>query len=260
MKELIIDWCDFDYDKCAEDIGSCFLEGSNLLKLTLCSVESKRLHQIANLTQLESLNISSNDESVDDEVLTAIAANCKLLKIVNISGKKYPFILKDSVYFSKWYSIDDIFFLFFFSGCYKVTNAGLSQIVSLPELKSLDIAYLWNITDEVLSCIPKLISLDCSYCSRISDKGLIRLIESSEVLEFLNVVNCECITNELLEAAVSATKLRKNNVVLKIYVIEFNFYRNRESRINFDKPMINASPFLKILVSAINIYKYSLNI
>lgn len=66
-----------------EDIGSCS-ENLNFLTLALCPFYSNCLQKIANLKNLEYLDLSSNI-SVDDEVLAVIGTHCRILKKVDIS-------------------------------------------------------------------------------------------------------------------------------------------------------------------------------
>ncbi|XP_011500466.1 PREDICTED: F-box/LRR-repeat protein 13-like [Ceratosolen solmsi marchali] len=210
LKVLVMDhfhdsYSFFNNNNTMDNIGSCS-EKLRILTLSSCPLYTTSLDKIANLTSLECLDLSCND-SVDDDVLIMIGANCKLLKTVDLSD------------------------------CNAVTNMGLSHIVSLPLLKSLLIEYLNNISDEVFTRMPNLIHMDCSYCSNVRNTGLATLIELSENIEYLNLSNCKNISNELLEAAVISTKKRKNNTVLKMYL--------GQTDIDISK-VRNTSPYLKL--------------
>lgn len=106
----------------------------------------------------------------------------------------------------------------------------------LPELENLCIVDLKLVTDEVFFCIPNLTHLNCAGCTNVGDAGLIRLIQSSEMLADLNVPSCK-VTNELIKAAIVATKKRQNNVVLLILT--------RDSGIDLNS-IENTSPFLRL--------------
>ncbi|XP_031779079.1 uncharacterized protein LOC116416137 [Nasonia vitripennis] len=190
-----------------EDISSCY---KSLKYLTLAYGYTESLHQIAKLINLRTLDLSN--EPVDEELLVSIGANCKLLKV-------------------------DI------SDCSRVTNTGLASIVSLPDLESLCIQHLINIDDQVFCAMSTLRQLDCNYCTNMRDAGLIKLIERSENLEHLFLENCDYISKELLEAAVKATKKRKNQVMLKLHLRDKNIRRLKASVI---------SPFLPIFETIID--------
>lgn len=121
-----------------------------------------------------------------------------------------------------------------------VTNAGLMEILSLPNLESLCMVFLENITDDVFDHVPNLIHLNCAGCNNVGDAGLIRLIQSSVRLESLHIVGCRNVTNKLVNAAIHATAKRVDNVILEI--------RMEGSGIDLKK-VKNTSPFLRVLVS-----------
>jgi ABC-type transporter Mla MlaB component len=104
-----------------------------------------------------------------------------------------------------------------FSDCSTVTNVGLSHIVSLPLLNSLQIKYLNKISDEVFTRMSNLIYMDCSYCSNVRNTGLATLIELSENIKCLNLGNCKNIKYiELIDAAIESIQKRKKKMVLSM--------------------------------------------
>lgn len=64
----------------------------------------------------------------------------------------------------------------------------------------------------------KLKRLSCALCFRIRDEGLCILISSSDSIELIECNYCALITNNLVECAIMATKLRRNGIVLKLDV------------------------------------------
>ncbi|OXU20787.1 hypothetical protein TSAR_007287 [Trichomalopsis sarcophagae] len=206
LKQLVLEHFHDSNTDTMKDISSCC---SNLkyLTLALCPFYLNSLQCIANLTNLKILDLSSN-VSVDDELLVLVGANCKLLKQVDISY------------------------------CNAVTNTGLASIVSLPNLESLFVEDLNNVDDEVFRAMPTLRQMDCSYCSNMRDAGLVRLIEASENMEHLFLSNCKKISNDLLEAAIRATKKRTNQVVLKLHLSNTDVRLSKAS---------GTSPFLRVV-------------
>lgn len=130
----------------------------------------------------------------------------------------------------------DILYLFTID-CRSATNRGLLAIASLPQLEHLVINDLNSITDEVLSDMPKLKTLHCSSCKNMHYVGLISLIRSSGNIELLDVSYCRFISNELIEAAMEATKCRTS----KILTIMVSGTRVKMHVIK------GSSPFLKVL-------------
>lgn len=104
-----------------------------------------------------------------------------------------------------------------FSGCKNLTDDGIIYIRHLPKLEELKIQKL-TVTDQALTFFPKIKRLSCSKCYAIRDEGLCTLISSCDSIEMLNCANCGFITNDLVDCAIQATRLRTNGVVLKLNV------------------------------------------
>lgn len=75
-----------------------------------------------------------------------------------------------------------------------------------------------NITDQPLKYLPTLKRLSCAESCKIRDDGLCALISSCDSIELLNCKGCKYITNNLVDCAIKATKLRRNGLVLKLDV------------------------------------------
>ncbi|KAJ8680051.1 hypothetical protein QAD02_015838 [Eretmocerus hayati] len=187
LKEFSIEHFHDSNNKAIENISLC--ENLHSLTLALCPFYFNSLNRLSKLTNLETLDLSSNI-SVNDEILKGIGGNCKMLKNVDLSY------------------------------CLAVTNSGLSKIVSLPRLRSLIIGDLDGVTDEVFENItmPNIKLLDCSFCPNIRDSGLIKLIESSPNIEYLIVNNCSGITKYLISSAMNIKHQRGDDILLKIRV------------------------------------------
>ncbi|XP_008217853.1 uncharacterized protein LOC100679040 [Nasonia vitripennis] len=140
------------------------------------------LTRICEFNNLTVLNLKNN-YYVDDDFLIKLSDKCKLLLKINIGF------------------------------CHYMTNKGLKCVTTLPKLQVLLIDGIKNISDEVLTNIPELQTLSCTLCDNIHYAGLTTLITTSEKLKNLYVCFCKLITNDFLDAALEATKYRKNTVL-----------------------------------------------
>lgn len=125
----------------------------------------------------------------------------------------------------------------FFLDCVEVTNAGLSKIFLLPKLKSLDIEGLTNITDDFIAPTSNLTYMYTRGCTHLGDKALAMVIQSSEVLQTLDV-SVTNITINLIRAAVAATAKRRSDV-LKLILYDIDVDHEEANS-------LNTSPFLHL--------------
>ena len=121
-------------------------------------------------------------------------------------------------FLTKLNSTKNVQLLNFFTACHQITNKGLACITSLPKLEHLTISYLGHITDSVLTEMPMLKTLECRGCPKVGNAGLSTLIEESHNLWLMDLSGCDKITNEFIETAIKATKIRTNGIVCKVYV------------------------------------------
>ena len=105
-------------------------------------------------------------------------------------------------------------------------------------MEILKVSYSSGISDEALRDMPNLKELECRGVTNIKDRGLCNLIEMSQNLQLLDVSGCKNITNELINVAIKATKIRTNNQVLKIFA--------GGTSVNFDQ-IKDLSPLSQIL-------------
>lgn len=95
------------------------------------------------------------------------------------------------------------------TGCKLITDEGISSIV-YSSMTSLNISYIYKITNDVLQVFSRLTSLrslNLSNCSQITNEGISYLPSS---LVELDVSNCSLLNNDV--AKVLSTNLRELNV------------------------------------------------
>ncbi|XP_034939055.1 putative RNA-binding protein EEED8.10 [Chelonus insularis] len=148
------------------------------------------MYPIADLVNLQWLNLQRN-YAVTDDLLIRISMHCKQLNFLDISF------------------------------CDNISNIGISSLVSLLKLETLKMICLDKVTDEALTDLRGLKQLECQRCTKIEDTGIMNFIRIANNLEFLNVSKCS-ISNLTLETAVTVTKRRTNNKILKIIIGETN--------------------------------------
>ena len=63
-----------------------------------------------------------------------------------------------------------------------------------------------------------LIKLECSNCTNLKDENLSNMLKSNKCLEYLNIQFCPDITTGFIKSAIKETKIRKNNILLTIFI------------------------------------------
>ncbi|XP_033216920.1 uncharacterized protein LOC117172800 isoform X2 [Belonocnema kinseyi] len=139
-----------------------------------------------NFTSLERLDLSKM-KIVNDDLLSAVGANCPKLSVLVING------------------------------CDVVTDTGIGGIALLPELKHLSMSDIPKVTGSNFETVSSLKTLYCARCTSLQEEGLTQLILNSHDLEQLDIQMCKLIANSLFETALEAVKTRTNSVKLKIF-------------------------------------------
>ncbi|XP_044002984.1 uncharacterized protein LOC122848757 isoform X4 [Aphidius gifuensis] len=146
------------------------------------------MYPIGSLKNLESLYISC-DYGVRDEFLINLGHNAKKLKCLEIIGTD-------------------------------ITDTGMSAINNLEQLEDFNLGLTDPtskknefITDESIQCLfnQKLYSLDISNCIKITDKGVIKLVENLPDLDLLFIKNTK-VTREAVKKIYELSKHRKNSM------------------------------------------------
>ncbi|XP_024877099.1 F-box/LRR-repeat protein 2-like, partial [Temnothorax curvispinosus] len=142
------------------------------------------MSHVIHLVDLQVLKITHNPK-VSDHFLIDLVQNCQQLTNVDISG------------------------------CYYVTDVGLTAIATLVRLEKLVVSYTRLLTDDGLKNVRGLKEFECRRCL-FSDRAMTTLIRSSPELQLLDLSGCRNITDSTLEVAKDVCSGRTNNVTLKM--------------------------------------------
>ena len=89
--------------------------------------------------------------------------------------------------------------------CWAVTNIGIEKLTKhCPAVTSLDLSSVWEITDGGLfsigrGCADFLVSINLSNCRKVSDEGIIAILENAQLLQFINVDYCKKLSSKSLK-------------------------------------------------------------
>ncbi|XP_071634234.1 putative RNA-binding protein EEED8.10 [Temnothorax longispinosus] len=142
------------------------------------------MSHLNHLVDLQVLKITHNPK-VSDHFLVDLVQHCQQLTNVDITG------------------------------CYYVTDVGLTAIASLVKLEKLVVNYTRLLTDDGLENVRGLKEFECRRCL-FSDRAMTTLIRSSPELQLLDLFGCRNITDSTLEVAKDVCSGRTNNVTLKM--------------------------------------------
>ncbi|XP_066504726.1 uncharacterized protein fbxl9 [Hoplias malabaricus] len=88
------------------------------------------------------------------------------------------------------------------SGCSKLTDASITQVLHFPMLQRLSLSSLPEISDESLASVaqhcPCLTSLVLSHCSQLTDQGMSRTLPHLQRLQHLHLACCNSLTDMTL--------------------------------------------------------------
>ncbi|XP_044003956.1 uncharacterized protein LOC122849329 [Aphidius gifuensis] len=148
-------------------------------------VEASLFDDLSNLLYIENLNLEFS-KKLGDSAMIAIAANCKLVKCLNIEN------------------------------CQSITSTGYTALTSLKNLKELNVKLSKNVEDNFIVKLKGIKILNCSHCNQLTDAGVIHFIENNPDLEYLNIGHIRNITTKTITAADEASKNRTNDTFLSI--------------------------------------------
>ena len=150
----------------------------------------KDLKLFTSSKNIERLNVSlPKDQAIIESFLDYVSCNLLELKHLDISG----------------YSND-------------VLDCKFDLICKLPKLEVLHISGQSKITGSGLENFTNLRRLICYICENLEDENLICFLKCARNLKFLNLKDCNKITNKVIETAIEETRKRTNNIVLEIQV------------------------------------------
>ena len=199
--------------------------------LNKCLSTFKKLHTL----KLEALG----DPNIHERDMDKYLSSCLNLKALELSNLMYqsdsPEILKNSIPSLKSLESLSLKLQTLSTDFYNCLNSNLLQLKNLclcscenlsdvdietlhklPNLEALDISANENITGSGLCKLPNLKKLICYYCISLIDDSLISFLKCATDLEYLNLGRCPEITNAVIEAAIQVTKLRTNNIVMRV--------------------------------------------
>ncbi|XP_053988017.1 uncharacterized protein LOC128890357 [Hylaeus anthracinus] len=187
LKSLTICDCFYITDKVINAIGTYC---TSLKTLELCNIsfviQPNAMLPITQLTNLEVLKINNN-KVVTDELICNLASKCQKITYIDVTE------------------------------CHCVTNIGVTAIATLPNLETLILNYMIQLTDISMRDTWNLKRLKCRACA-FTDKMFTELIASAPRLQLLDLSGCRGVTNITLKKAAAVTLNRTNNIILKIFV------------------------------------------
>ncbi|XP_044005806.1 F-box/LRR-repeat protein 4-like [Aphidius gifuensis] len=145
------------------------------------------LDEFSKLQYLEHLNLFGT-LNLKSSAITAIANNCKNLKILQIQD------------------------------CNVITEAALVAITKLENLQKLDISFIDIITDSFLIKLKGLKELHCNGCKKLTKVGIIELIKNNPDLDVIDVRLIGKIKIDFVIDADQVTKSRTNGIILHIKI------------------------------------------
>lgn len=154
------------------------------------------LESIGMLTSLRSLNLELND-LLTDRGLETIVEGCRDLECLNITGCRA------------------------YAPEHCVTTKGIKTLARLPCLRELKMSYLAEIHDEALIVLAQnstLQKLECRGCPSLKGDGFLRIISLCPYLELCDVSGCDHVKISIVKTAITAVKLRNNNIFLRLLV------------------------------------------
>ncbi|XP_078040359.1 putative RNA-binding protein EEED8.10 isoform X2 [Augochlora pura] len=250
MQEIVLDKCMHLQEKC---LSQAF----------------KKLQNLRSLTFINCCYVNSSFN-----IFKTISTHCTRLKTLKfLQDEDVHFIFNDSLQhiqlpnlealtinrYTGWYTVDVNEFLSYMvskcqqltfldiTGCEYVTNDGIAAITTLPNLETLIMNYMYEVTDTGMRNMYNLKKLECRSCN-FTDTTIIELLTYAPQLEFLDLTSCRKITNSTLKKAAAVTRSRTNNILLKIYVGDTSVNLS-----NFKE----VSPFLQIVNLNEYLPKYS---
>ncbi|XP_011305196.1 F-box/LRR-repeat protein 7-like [Fopius arisanus] len=164
------------------------------------------MNHLVNLKNLEHLNLSHHI-CVTDDFLVNVSKNCKKLNYLDITG------------------------------CMNVTDRAIVSLSALSKLETLVISGVTQVTDKPLATLHNLRVLKACKCPLVRDSGAIDLIRMAPNLVLLDLSRSS-ISDLTIQAAISITKRRTNNLMLKLIVGQTNVKKSQ---------VLGVSPLLQIV-------------
>ncbi|XP_044003939.1 F-box protein SKP2B-like [Aphidius gifuensis] len=180
---------------------------------------SKNCKKLKNLHMpncIDNENDDDDDEPVVPMVIFNEISNLQLLLLVslNLSGMDD---LPESSIIAITNKCKNMTYLDL-SFCGNLTEAALMSITNLEKLKTLNITGVEDVKDEFIMKLKGINFFACCGCDKVTDAGLIQLINNCPDLEHLYIYSIN-LTIDTIIAADKATKDRVNNIILSIYFL-----------------------------------------
>ncbi|ELU02530.1 hypothetical protein CAPTEDRAFT_129421 [Capitella teleta] len=204
IQELILNCLSCVNDTFIVELCACIPKLS-ILDVSSCGITDRSIHYISKyLCSLRVLRLAWCKDISDNGLMGIIAnstepatdalAECDYKLHVRLHAKE------------KWLPISNIRTLqsLDLTSCHRVTDASITKVMTLPELRTIHLSMCPGVTDEGLRAIadniPGLEELYLTQCTSISDAGVTYLSQRLYRMRTLDVSNCNLITNKSLEA------------------------------------------------------------
>ncbi|CAD6211825.1 GSCOCG00003851001-RA-CDS [Cotesia congregata] len=186
LKSLTLNMCVCLTDSTLEAVGNKTTITDLKFMGTHPLISANSLNNLKNLVNLERLCLKEN-VAVNDDFLINLSQNCKQLNYLDLTN------------------------------CQAVTDRGISPLTTLNKLETLIVNFVSQVTDEAIANLQSLKVFSSWGCKGITDSGIINLINTAPNLISLDL-SATSITSESLQVAVTVTRKRKSNYILKMII------------------------------------------
>ncbi|KAF7996620.1 hypothetical protein HCN44_002266 [Aphidius gifuensis] len=180
------------------------------LELRYWSLETSVLNMILKKSTLTHLTLAESELIIDE----SLTSNLDNLEYLDLSyAKNIDKVLTSIVMSSMKLKHIDI------SQCTDVSKQALCHLGKLDNLKKIFINYIEQVDDSIISQFNNLNILECEGCTSVSDSSIIKILNNSDKLEFLNVQRTG-VTHATLGCASQIVQSRNGDEKLHVLVSE----------------------------------------
>lgn len=224
LKSLTLNMCVCLTDSTLEAVGNKTTITDLKFMGTHPLISANSLNNLKNLVNLQRLCLKENI-AVNDDFLINLSQNCKQLNFLDLTS------------------------------CQAVTDRGISPLTTLNKLETLIVNFVSQVTDEAIANLQSLKVFSSWGCKGITDSGIIHLINTAPNLISLDL-SATSITSESLQVAVTVTRKRKSNSILKMTIGGTNAHSKDIKEISPLLQIVNLD--LSVLENTASKYEYLL--